>query len=233
MRMISTSVWMARMTNDFAPASGITVTIQALRAQNEGAEVAVQLLIENGEHRERKTVTLTMEQYCALRPQKGSITEEQYDALEAAGEYCRALRAGENLLSYGANSRQMLARKLTTRGYSREVSANVAAHLSDIGLINEENDMQREVEKCLRKLWGARRIRSHLWSRGFDSEAISNLPSLMEEIDFAENCATLIRKKYGTLPTDPDERRRMTASLSRYGYTLTEIREACRLIGTK
>ncbi len=216
------------MTSDLRTASSVTITVQGLQARNEGSEVAVRLLIENGEHREHKTVTLTMEQYYTLKPRKGLITEEQYDTLESAGEYCRALRAGENLLAYGANSRQLLARKLTQRGYSREVSANVAEYLSDMGLINEENDMRREVEKCLSKLWGARRIQSHLWGRGFASESFSDLPALLEEIDFAANCATLIRKKYGTLPTEPDERRRMTASLTRYGYTLGEIREACR-----
>ncbi len=220
------------MTNElpYSKSGELTITVRALRAQHEGAEVMVQVLIENGEQKEQKNLLLTMEQYCDLKVQKGRIDEETYERLEAASEFCHALRHGEYLLSWGANSAQMLARKLVQRGYSREVSAEVAEHLCAMGLINEASDVRREVEKCLRKLWGAKRIQSHLWSRGFGSDALQELPQLLEEIDFAKACSLLIQKKYGTVPTDPDERRRMTASLARYGYTLGEIREAIRLL---
>ncbi len=222
----------SEMTNELPyPATGeLTITVRALRAQHEGAEVMVQILIENGEQKEQKSLLLTMEQYCDFKVQKGRISEEMYERLEAASEFCHALRHGEYLLSYGSNSAQMLARKLVQRGYSREVATAAAEHLAEIGLINEESDARREVEKCLRKLWGAKRIQSHLWSRGFGSEVLRELPQLLEEIDFAKACSLLIQKKYGAVPTDPNERRRMTASLARYGYTLGEIREAIQLL---
>ncbi len=230
--MICASPTTDPMTNDLPiPTSGeLVITVRALRAQHEGAEVMVQLLIENGEHREQKNLTVTMEQYCELGIKKGRITEERYEELEAASEFCRALRHGEYLLSYGANSAQMLSRKLVQRGYSREVAASVAEHLLRSGVIDEEKDLRREVEKCLCKLWGPKRINAHLWSRGFGSEALQIVPALFEEIDFSRACAQLIRKKYGELPADADERRRMTASLGRYGYSLGEIREAMKKI---
>lgn len=229
--MICTSETTVRMIDRdvaFPATLPITVTIRSLRAQNEGAEVALQVLLESGEHREHKTLVLTMEQYCDLHPTRGVISEELYERLEEASLYCKALRSGENLLSYGANSAKHLAAKLVRRGYPRELSATVAAHLCEVGLIDEDRDMRREVEKCLRKLWGAKRISAHLWSRGFDSEVLATLPELLAEVDFVGNCAALIQKHYGTVPTDPAELRRITASLSRYGYSLAEIRAAMR-----
>ncbi|MBQ8311387.1 MAG: regulatory protein RecX [Clostridia bacterium] len=206
----------------------LKITVRALRAQHDGAEVQVQVLLENGEHQEQKSLLLTMEQYCELKPSKGPISEDLYERLETASELCQALRSGENLLSYGANSVQMLTRKLMQRGYSREIATVAAEHLSEIGLINEARDLRREVERCLRKLWGQKRICAHLWGRGFSAEAIAELPACLEEVDFSENCAALIQKHYGGVPREAEEQRRMLAFLSRYGYSLGEIRAAMK-----
>ncbi len=234
MRTISICVSRAvRMTNNTAERSAafpLTITVRSLRAQHDGAEVLVQVLIENGEHREQKSLPLTTEQYYEIKPQKGRITEETYERIEEASQLCNAMRSGEHLLSYGANSVQALARKLTQRGFSRETSLAAAQHLQEMGLIDEEKDLGREVEKCARKLWGARRISAHLWSKGFSKETLEDLSDLLERIDFEGNCASLIQKKYGGVPNDADELRRMTASLSRYGYSLNEIRAAMRAL---
>lgn len=207
----------------------MTITVRALRAQHDGAEVLVQVLLDNGEHREQKSLPLTMEQYCEIKPQKGLITAETYERLERASRLCQAVRSGENLLSYGANSVGRLTRKLVQRGFEREIALTAAQHLERLGLIDEERDVQRETEKCLRKLWGAKRISAHLWSCGFSAEALATLPTLLSEVDFVENCVTLIRKKYSTPPAERDERHRMIASLSRYGYSLGEIRAALQV----
>ena len=212
----------------YGTATPLTITIRALRAQHEGAEMLVQLLLENGEHQEQKSLVITTEQYCEFNLTRGPISEETYERIEEAAELCRALRSGESLLSYGANSVQALTRKLVGKGYNREVAATAAERLAGYGLIDEERDMKREVEKCLRKLWGSKRISAHLWSKGYAAETMRGLSDLLEDIDFSQNCAALIKKHYGEVPTDADEHRRMIASLSRYGYSIGEIREAIR-----
>ena len=214
----------------YGVASPLTITIRALRAQHEGAEMLVQLLLENGEHQEQKSLVITTEQYCEFNLTRGPIDEETYEKIEEAAELCRALRSGESLLSYGANSVQALTRKLIGKGYNRDVAAQAAERLEGYGLIDEERDMRREVEKCLRKLWGSKRISAHLWSKGYAQETMHGLEDLLSEIDFAKNCAMLIKKHYGEVPNDADEHRRMIASLSRYGYSIGEIREAIRLL---
>lgn len=210
---------------------GMLIRIRSLRVQHEGAEVSVGIVITCGEHREQKSLPITTEQYCELKLSVGEISEELYDRLEEASVLCSALRSGEHLLSYGANSAQMLTRKLMQRGFSKEVASLAVERLCTVGLINERQDLRREVEKCLRKLWGAKRISAHLWSRGFDQEVIRELPALLEEVDFPANCATYIRKHYGEVPDAPNEKKKMVAALCRYGYTLQEIRLACALCG--
>ena len=207
-------------------ASELTLTVRSLQARNDGAEIAVCVLLENGEQKEERQLLLTAEQYCELRPVRGAITEEEFERLEAAAVLCNAIRSGENLLSYGANSVQLLAQKLMRRGFARDVATEAAQKLQAMGLIDEQSDLRRELERCTAKLWGAKRIRAHLWSRGFGTDAMAELPALLEEIDFVASCTALIRKHYTGVPTDADERRQMIASLSRYGYSITEIREA-------
>ena len=206
--------------------NGFAIALISLRAQNEGAEIALTLKIESGENSEQKRLIISTEQYGEMKPKRGSLTPEEYDALESAARLYAAIRRGEGLLSYSSNSARMLTRKLNQKGYDRETAEKAAEILKDKGLINEQKDVEREVERCVRKLWGTARIRAHLWSKGFDREGLTELDTLLEEVDFAENCAQLIRKKYKTPPTDPAERRRMIAALARYGYSMSEIKEA-------
>ena len=208
----------------------LKITVRALRAQNQGSEVAVRVLLEDGERQEERRLVLTVEQYCDLKLKCGEIDEDTFDRIEACALLCRAIRCGEGLLSYGSNSEQMLSQKLMQRGFGREVAKQAAAHLREVGLINEEKDMQREAEKCLKKLWGAKRIRDHMWSRGFGKDAMVELTQLLQDVDFSQNCATLICKHYGQVPADGEEKRRMIAFLGRYGYSIFEIRAAMSLV---
>lgn len=210
----------------FPNRDSVSITVRSLRAQHDGAEILVSIWIERGDQREQKSLPLTVEQYTVLKPKRGTITEEEYDLLEEASMLCGAIRCGENLLAYGLNSTQMLAQKIARHGFRREIAMQAAQKLREKGLINEEKDLEYEVEKCLRKLWGSKRIRAHLWNRGFDSETMAHLPELLAEVDFVTQCESLIRKHYGEVPVDLGEQKRMIASLGRYGYSLNEIRVA-------
>ena len=204
--------------------------VRSIQARNNGAHIAVSVSVEDGEHCENRSFLLTAGQYCELNLKKGELSEEAFERLEAASRFCMAVGCGENLLSYGANSVQTLTHKIMRHGYSKEEALSAAQYLESIGLINEGEDLRREVEKCLRKHWGAERIRGHLWSRGYGKEALEELPTVLEQVDFSEHCAALIRKQYGSFPEDKNERNRMIASLYRYGYRLQEIKEAVKRI---
>lgn len=205
---------------------GVIVTLLSIKAQNEGSEVALTFCIEAGGHSEKRRLVISTEQYCEKKPMKGRVTQDDYESLELAAQVYSAVRRGEGLLSYGSNSARALAHKLTQRGYARELAEEAAAILVAKGLINEQKDLLREVERCLGKLWGASRIRAHLWSKGYGEAARNCLEDLFEEVDFVENCQKLIQKRYGEPPCEREEIRRMTVALARYGYSIQEIREA-------
>ncbi len=209
---------------------GVSVRIVGLRAQNEGAEIAVRVELAAEDANEVRKLVISAEQYCELRLAKGEIDRELFDRLEAAAELHQAVRRGEYLLSFGANTERTLARKLTHRGFDRARAVQAAEMLKQRGLIDEASELAREVERCAKKLWGEGRIRAHLWSKGYDRDSMEQLPALLSGIDFVENCARLLQKKYRELPTDPAELRRLTASLARYGYSLSQVKEAMRIV---
>ncbi len=207
--------------------------VRSVQARNNGAQIAVNVSVENGEHRENRCFLLTAGQYYDLNVKKGELSEEAFDRLEAASRFCRAVGCGENLLSYGSNSVHALTNKIMRHGYTKEEASCAASYLESIGLIDERADLCREVEKCLNKHWGARRIQGHLWSRGYGQGALEELPEILEQVDFPDHCAKLIRKRFGGSPKDRDERNRMVASLYRYGYGLDQIKEAFRRLENK
>lgn len=208
----------------------LTVTVRDMREQNDGDAVALSVVLAAGDRSESRTLVIGVADYAFLKPQKGIIDEEEFEALEAAARVWGAMRCGERLLAYGANTRLMLIRKIMRHGYSREEAETAAERLCGMGLIDEEEDLRREVEKCLRKLWGEGRIRNQLFSRGFSRETMELLPEILSEVDFSENCRRLIEKQYGGLPQDGDEERRMIACLYRYGYRMDDIRSAVRAL---
>lgn len=218
------------MTDGVNRAAPLVITVRDIREQSGGDAVAISVLLAAGTRSEHRTLVIGISDYAVLKPRKGTVTEEEFEALEAAARLFAAMRCGEKLLAYGANTRLMLVRKIMRHGYSREESETAADRLSGFGLIDEEGDLQREVEKCLRKLWGEGRIRNHLYARGFSREAMETLPEVLSEVDFPGNCRRLIEKQYGSLPQSGDEERRMIACLYRYGYRMDDIRSAVRML---
>ena len=189
----------------------LTVTVRDIREQSDGGAVALSVVLAAGDRSECRTLVIGVADYAVLKPRKGTVTEEDFEALEAAARVWGAMRCGEKLLAYGANTRLMLIRKIMRHGYSREEAETAAERLSGMGLIDEEND-----------------LRNQLFTRGFSRETMELLPEVLSEVDFAENCRRLIEKQYGGLPQDGDEERRMIACLYRYGYRMDDIRAAVR-----
>lgn len=197
-------------------------------AKNEGADVALTILDPDGG---RRQLLLTMEQYLELKVKKGEeLDEERLAAIESASAFCEAFRCGEALLAYAPAPTLALARKIAQRGHKREVSMQAAVALSQKGLIDERAMIRREVQKCARKYWGGRRIRSYLWTRGYGENALGTLDDLLLEYEFSELCAALLQKHYARLPDDPEERKKLKAKLVRYGYTPEEIRGAFQIL---
>ena len=116
------------------------------------------------------------------------------------------------------------------RGYSRELSENVALYMEHRGYIDEKKQMAIQLEGCLRKKYGRMKIAEELIVKGFKREDVMEfLKSALENINFGENCAYIISQKYNPLPKDKDEVGKMMASLMRYGYSINDIKAGIRI----
>ncbi len=204
------------------------IEIISVSAMSEGAEMLLTLQIsdENG-NKERRKMLLFTNQYLELGLRKGAIlSEDTFDALERCSKECLAIRKGSDLLSYSSSSRKRLVQRLRNKGIDRESAENAALHLKEIGAINEELDASRQVELCLRKLWGKKRIYQDLLVKGYEKEHIENALADITKEQMIENCALLLQKKHKTIPSDPAVRKKIAGSLARYGYTFDEIKRA-------
>lgn len=208
------------------------IEIISVGAIGEGAEMIISVSVSDGDGRtEKRKFLIFTEQYLELGIRKGQIIDEEiFDKLEEFSKKCRAIRKGSDLLSYSASSKVRLAHRLRSKGIDKESAENAAEHLEKMGLIDEEADVERQVTSCLKKLWGKKRIYRELCAKGYGSDIVGENISLIDEETLVQNCATLIKKKYRVMPDESNEVKKIIASLVRYGYTFSEIKEAFRMV---
>lgn len=207
----------------------MTIEIISLAARSEG-EIAVTFEMRSGEHTQKETFVVSARVVADLRLRTGACDTDCYDAVCRGSEVGAAVKKGLYLLGYGSCSERTLERKLVSKGFSREIAREAVAELESRGYLNEDADALREAEKCVAKRWGQRRIAAALKEKGFAQESIQHALYALEDagVDYVELCAERIQNKVGESPCDADERRRLIASLQRYGFSLSEIQEAFR-----
>ena len=204
------------------------IEIISINAMSEGAEMLVTLQIsDDAENRERRKMLLFTNQYLELGLRRGMIIDEEtFEMIEKSSKECLAIRKGSDLLSYSASSRRRLVSRLRSKGIDKASAESAADYLRDVGAINEELDVQRQVDLCLDKLWGKKRIYRELLAKGYEKEYISNALSEITKEQMVGNCVLLLRKKHKHIPKDSTVRKKIVGSLVRYGYTFDEIKSA-------
>ena len=133
-------------------------------------------------------------------------------------------------VKYGDQSARRLAYKLTAKGVDRDTAARATAYLAERGYIHEDDTATLRAEQDLRKGWGERRIREDLIAHGFTREAVEEAIESLSDVDWVENCAAVIRKKYGEIPEDKGERQKLMAAMMRLGYDADTVKAAARRI---
>lgn len=201
----------------------------------EGEQIAVSFEIRNGEDIQREQFLVPASLVADLRLVKGEVDRACYDAVVRGSELHAAIKRGLGILSYGSASERMLCRKLQMKGIRREIAEEAVEALRRQGYLNPAEDALREADRCIRKLWGRRRIVSALLEKGYSRAVIQEtLESLSDDgVDFVEVCAERLRTHVGAVPADLNDRRKLVASLMRYGFENDEIREAFRLISSR
>lgn len=139
-----------------------------------------------------------------------------------------------NILVYANNTEKRLREKLSRKGYCSDDIDTALEYVKGKGYINEKSQViDAAVMLATTKLYGKKRIAVELYKKGFKREDIAQIDYDELEIDFIAGCAALICR---ACKLDDDEKRefvpdnKIMGSLIRYGYTVSEIREAVRLL---
>jgi SOS response regulatory protein OraA/RecX len=198
-------------------------------------EIAVSIEMRAADRSERRRFVIPSAAYIELGLAKGECTRELYDTLEREAEIYVAYRRGVSILGYGACSKKMLTSKLISKGIDRSIATIAVDRIEARGYIAEDASARREAERCAIKLWGESRIRAHLCSRGYSSDAVNDALFSLEDagVDFEANCVKLVESKCKCIPTDRLAMQKLIASVTRYGYSLGEVKNAINTIANK
>lgn len=207
-----------------------SIELKSVARTEDETILSLTVVISSGENRDTRVLLIPEKSYYDLKLKKGAITPVMFDKLEAEAKLCNAYRRGAGILGFGANSGKTLVRKLRQRGFDSETALSAVEKLRNDGYINEREDALHEAELCVRKLWGMRRINARLFEKGFAEDAVNAAREYLSDVNFPENCALFIVKKYVTFPTERKEADKAVAALMRYGYSSSDIREALRIL---
>ena len=198
------------------------------RSGGEETEVTFEIKSPSGEHCSKQSFIISSSSYLTLGLEIGASDTEQYDVVSREADVWSATKKALFLLGYGACSEKALRMKLISKGFDKEIAAEAVSSLSLRGLIREGDDATRVAEKMLAKLWGKKRIISGLYEKGYSAEAVSAAINALEDsgVDFVENCRKLIDARYSLDPSDRQSVSKVFSSLSRYGYSASEIKQA-------
>ncbi len=212
-------------------AEGISAEITALTSEEGSGVTLVSLSVyasETDTQGQKYTLRLLSVTCKELGLSVGRISGDLLKEIREAECLYQAVIKSMELLGYGSMSRRCLEQKLTARGFSREIAALAAAHMTDAGYLDDTDTAERFARRGVDKLWGPRRIKDDLFARGFTAEVVEITLSELDDVDFGANCATVVRKKYGGVPKDMAARRKLAAALVRLGYASEHINRAVR-----
>ena len=143
----------------------------------------------------------------------------------------RAREKAMILLSYSDYTVKAMREKLTDLGFEGETVWEVLNFLVDRRYIDEAGYLSRYCEFLAEgKLYGRLKIYAEVLKKGFSKEIInSRFDELTGNFDFVDICLRQIKKSRSYDITDNKSRQKLIASLSRRGFSLSEIKAALEL----
>ena len=144
------------------------------------------------------------------------------EAAERSGAKSRALR----MLGARPMSEGEIIEKLADKGVDRNIAADTANWLSEIGAVNDEEYARMIVSHYSKKGYGEAKIKSELYRRKVPKElwedALENMPDTDDIID------RLVETKLRGTEPDRKELKKVSDMLLRRGYSYEEVRGALR-----
>ena len=152
------------------------------------------------------------------------------DELELIAEFearlSKTKKRALNVLGARALTSRAMEKRLVELGETPENAADATEWLVEIGLINDADYAAELVRGCVRRGFGARRIRDELYKRlvprEFWDEALAEIED-GETVAAAE--AFIERRLHGDMP-ELDDKRKIGAALARRGHSWSDINAA-------
>jgi len=123
------------------------------------------------------------------------------------------------LLSARAYASELLSKKLLEKGYSSEVVQETVQKLTDLGLLQDEQWQQREVERELSRGHGPRFIEAKWRAKGLPAEQVRKYVTSEMQKDKLKQLWQKLGKK--------SDRRKAIGFLARRGFDLDLIMQIC------
>ena len=195
-----------------------------------GDKKTVKVSVSNPSGREDLEFVLMNLHVDSLSLSVGEISEELLPEMEYFAEVAKAYNSACASFAFTPSSYSALFKKLLMKGFSKDVSYDAIDCLRQTDFVREDEIALRRAQIFVEKRWGRNRIIMKLREEGFDDGSMSLVKEFLDETDFSAICAEHILKKYGKMPDDDHERRLMYASLSRMGFSTSDIRLALKKI---
>ena len=204
----------------------MNIKINVYRAEPDGDDdIRLYISLSDGEMREDKEFVLSVSQYFELGKPRGEISTDLYGKIEEAEQVRRAIKKGMGILLYGDNTADRLKWKLIAAGYSGDAATNAVKYLRDLGFINEDKIARQLLQASIKKGYGPMRINMELQKKGVPKEIARDLMKDLD-VDFVEQCALVIKKKWGEMPSERAARAKAVRALTSLGYTYDDINSA-------
>ncbi len=147
---------------------------------------------------------------------------------EQAADIAAIQAVALDLLARREHSQQELARKLQTRGFEVDASADALKLLVSDGLLSDERFTETFVYSRFRRGTGPQKIRAELRERGIDDALIEHAIEALDE-DWQARLREVREKKFGAgLPGDFRERSRQMRFLQQRGFSAEQIARVLR-----
>ena len=210
-----------------------TYSIKSVSESPAGISVAIG--IDTADKTESVEYLISREFWHWGRLKSGTVlSEEDFLGMERGAALSRAIARMKGILSYSGVSRRTLVQKLKGYDFSEEICECAADYAVEHGMVRENVQVEHAVETYLRrKYWGRRRIAAELSAKGYPREVIDEAIAAIPEEDFLHALRLIIEKKYGEVPSDPQEKQKMILSLLRLGYVGSEIKDAIASFGNE
>lgn len=157
------------------------------------------------------------------------ITKEQLDTLIEYCEENKCYNYALFLLSKKDYTQYEITKKLTSKGYSKDVINKIIDKLKRYDIINDEKYAKKYINECLNiKKYGIKKIEYNLLAKGIELDSIENV-SCDYDIQL-KTAIELIQKKIKYYKNNKDIKNKLIRYLIYRGFEYDIVKEALKSI---